>query len=88
LEPVILIGEDRAHEAPDGLGKREFVGQGFDGEVDEPFGAEPLPASRPGLDDAVGLEKQVVAGFESFLDYVRRPRRACDERLGARIGRH
>src|SRR3954451_1048397 len=53
LQPVVLVVEDGVNEPSHGLGRRQLVGEGLGGEVDEPVNAELLTCRVAGLGDAV-----------------------------------
>ena len=64
LQVAGLVLEQGVHSAAHGLGRGQLGGEVAHHQVDESLLAVELPIGRPGLDHAVGVEQQHVAGLQ------------------------
>jgi hypothetical protein len=63
----VLVGEDGGGEPAQGFGCGQPGEFGPAGEVDQAVLAEELAVGAAGLDDAIGVQQQPVAGLELFV---------------------
>ena len=71
LKILVLMGQDRVYQPAQSLRRGNLVGQRSGDELDQAVAAEELTGVGAGLDDAVGVEQDLIARLQGFLFHPR-----------------